>query len=191
MQPIPYAILGVMLATAAPGQEQNALNYLNQTREGLIVSVKDLTTAQWNFKPAPDRWSIAEVVEHLAVTEEGIESLVDHIPQAPAPAAGRDAAKVDAMVLAKMPDRSTKARAPQQLQPTGRWTPAVALEHFNAACDQLAADLRHTPDLRRHVIEHPAFGPLDGYEWILAAAGHAARHTEQILEVKADPHFPR
>jgi hypothetical protein len=34
------------------------------------------------------------------------------------------------------------------------------------------------------------FGPLDGYDWILAVAAHTARHTQQILEVKADPGFP-
>ena len=27
-------------------------------------------------------------------------------------------------------------------------------------------------------------------QWILAAAGHSKRHTEQIIEVKADPNFP-
>jgi hypothetical protein len=31
---------------------------------------------------------------------------------------------------------------------------------------------------------------MDGYQWILAVAAHSARHTQQILEVKADPKFP-
>jgi hypothetical protein len=39
-------------------------------------------------------------------------------------------------------------------------------------------------------VDHPVLGPLDGYEWILAAAAHSERHTKQILEVKADPNFP-
>lgn len=186
-----YAILALMLATAASGQDTNARNYLNETRDALFASVKGLTSAQWNFKPAPDRWSIAQVVEHIAVTEEGIEGILAQIAQAPAPAADFDDRAVDAMILAKMTDRSTKAQAPPQLQPTGRWTPADALQHFTAASDALAADLRDTTALRHHVIRHPAFGPLDGYEWVLAAAGHTSRHTQQIMEVKADPNFPR
>jgi len=30
-----------------------------------------------------------------------------------------------------------------------------------------------------------------GYEWILFIAAHSERHTKQILEVKADPNFPK
>ena len=32
--------------------------------------------------------------------------------------------------------------------------------------------------------------PMDGYQWIIATAGHSDRHTQQILEVKADGGFP-
>jgi len=42
----------------------------------------------------------------------------------------------------------------------------------------------------QHVFDHPALGPLDGYEWVLAVAAHTERHTKQILEVKADANFP-
>ena len=49
---------------------------------------------------------------------------------------------------------------------------------------------KSTADLRDHAINHPVFGQLDGYEWVLAVAAHSARHTKQILEVKADPNFP-
>jgi hypothetical protein len=31
---------------------------------------------------------------------------------------------------------------------------------------------------------------MDGYQWILAAAAHAERHTKQILEVIANAAFP-
>ena len=188
---IPYAILALMLAAAAPGQEPKPLNYLNESRAGLLAAVKDLTPAQWNFKPAPDRWSIREVVEHIVMVEEYVGSLLDRLPQAPAPAAGRDFHEVDTMILTKMPDRSTKYQAPPSVQPTGRWTPTAALEHFDNNRARLMAALGNTAELRRHVIAHPAFGPLDGYEWILAAAAHTERHTQQILEVKADPNFPR
>jgi len=37
----------------------------------------------------------------------------------------------------------------------------------------------------------PAIGTLDGYQWILLISGHERRHTLQILEVKADPNFPK
>ena len=48
-------------------------------------------------------------------------------------------------------------------------------------------------DLRDHFRDHPvpAIGTLDAYQWILLISGHTRRHTAQILEVKADPNFPK
>jgi len=34
-------------------------------------------------------------------------------------------------------------------------------------------------------------GMLDAYQWILLLSGHTERHTLQILEVKADPKYPK
>jgi len=46
-------------------------------------------------------------------------------------------------------------------------------------------------DLCDHFYTHPAFGVLDGYQWLLLLSSHSARHTEQIEEVKADRNFPK
>ncbi|MEW6736089.1 MAG: DinB family protein, partial [Acidobacteriota bacterium] len=35
----------------------------------IVNAVKDLSTQLTNFKPSPDKWSIREVVAHLADTE--------------------------------------------------------------------------------------------------------------------------
>ena len=190
-QRTPYVILSLLLATAASAQEPKALDYLNQTRDGVLAAVKGLTPAQWNFKPAPDRWSIAEILEHITVVEEFVAGMTDKLPELPPPAANFNAAKMDALILAKMPDRSTKAQAPPEIQPSGRWTTSEALKHFTAGNQRLSAALDNTPELRKHVAPHPVFGPLDGYEWILLVAAHNERHTQQMLEVKADPRYPR
>jgi hypothetical protein len=175
-----------------PAERENALSYLTQSREGVVAAVKGLSEAQLKFKPAADRWSVAEVVEHLALIEEIVnQGVLGKLSGAPAPTAGWDAKKVDAMVLAKVPDRSTKFQAPEPAVPTGRWTPAETLEHFLAGRAQTAAFLKSAPDLRGHVVSHPVFGAMDGYEWILAVAAHTDRHTKQILEVKADPAYPK
>jgi|ERR1051326_1025980 uncharacterized damage-inducible protein DinB len=187
----------VCLGAATTGQsitqteKEQAVRYLSETRTGVVDAVKGLSETQWKFKPAPDRWSVAEVVEHLAVTEEVlVQNILGKLDKAPAPAAERDAKQVDADILARVPDRSTKFQAPPAIAPTGRWTPEVALEHFLSGRAQSLVLLKSTPDLRQHVINHPVLGPLDGYEWILTAAAHTDRHTKQILEVKADPNFP-
>jgi hypothetical protein len=187
----------ISLAGGATGQDittmerEQALRYLAETRAGVIEAVKGLSEAQFNFKPAPDRWSVAECLEHIAIVENAVLSGVRvRLEKAPAPSADRDVKQIDALILAKVPDRSTKIQAPPPLAPTGRWTPAAALEHFFAGREQTVNWLKSDTDLRGHSVDHPVLGPLDGYEWILAAAGHSERHTKQILEVKADPNFP-
>jgi hypothetical protein len=189
------AALGLAAATATaqdptPAERKQAQRYLTDTRKGVEDAVKGLTDAQWKFKPAPGRWSVAEVVEHLALIEDVVHSILARLPESPAPASDRNVKEVDEMILGKVPDRTTKLQAPESAQPTGRWTPAGALEHFAAARNQTAALLASTPALRGHVFVHPYFGPLDGYQWIIAVAAHSERHTKQILEVKADANFP-
>jgi hypothetical protein len=187
----PLFLIAMAAAAQTPAEREHAVKYLTETRNSLSAAVAGLSDAQWNFKPSPDKWSIAQIVEHLAVTEDLISKkvLID-IKTAPAPAADRDAKQVDSTVVAKMTDRTTKYQAPEPIQPTGRWAHAEALQHLLDSRAQTIALVESTPGLRDHVIAHPAFGPLDGYEWALATAGHSARHTQQILEVKADPNFP-
>ncbi|HEY1185917.1 MAG TPA: DinB family protein [Bryobacteraceae bacterium] len=168
------------------------VQYLEQTRDAVAASVKGLSDAQLKFKAAPDRWSVAETLEHIAKAEDFIfQNVTDKIMKAPAGPADRDTAKIDAMVLAMIPDRSHKAQAPPPLVPTSSWTPAESLDHFLKSRAKTIAFLESTPDLREHAADSPLGQPLDAYEWLLFIAAHSERHTKQILEVKADPAFPK
>jgi hypothetical protein len=166
--------------------------YLQQTEDGVASAVKGLSEAQLKFKPAPDRWSVAETLEHIALAEDFIfQNINEKTMKAPAGAATRDIAKADAAVLAMVPDRSHKAQAPGPLVPSGRWTPAETLARFEKSRAHTIEFLQSTQDLRQHVIDSPLGQPLDAYEWLLFIGAHSARHTKQIEEVKADPNFPK
>ena len=188
----------LLLSTVAFGQEmtkadrERAVKYLEQTRDGVVAATKGLSEAQMKFKAAPDRWSVAETLEHIALAEDFLlQNVTEKIMKAPPGAANRDTAKTDAMVLAMIPDRSHKAQAPPPLVPTGRWTPAETLDNFLKSRAKTISFLQSTPDLRAHVAESPLGQPLDAYEWLLFVSAHSERHTKQILEVKADPNFPK
>ena len=188
----------LLLGTTAFGQtltqtdREKGEQYLEQTRDGVIAATKGLSEAQLKFKPAPDRWSVAETLEHIALAEDFIfQNVADKIMKAPAGPADRDTAKADALVLAAIPDRSHKAKAPEPLVPTSHWTPADTLDHFLKSRAHTIEFLQATPDLRAHVADSPLGQPLDAYEWLLFIAAHSERHTKQILEVKADPNFPK
>ncbi len=55
-----------------PEQIAKASRHLIKTRDALLQSVAGLTASQWEFKPAPDRWSVAEVLEHIILVETAI-----------------------------------------------------------------------------------------------------------------------
>src|SRR5713226_2023144 len=192
------ALLMMAGATAASAQEvtqaekDKALQYLETTKKNVLEATKGLSDAQWNFKPAPERWSVAQVMEHIAAAEDYLRGLTEEkVMKAPGDSS-RDVKQIDDMVLAMVPDRSHKADAPEPLRPTNRFgSPQGALKHFLESRAKTEAMLKSTPDLRAHAIDSPLGKKLDAYEWILFIAAHSDRHTKQINEVKADPNFPK
>src|SRR6202158_5762960 len=100
-----YAIaVTVMLALAGASakaqdvsraDKDRALQYLESTKKGVLDATKGLSPAQWNFKSAPDRWSVAQVMEHIAASEDFIRGMLkDKVMTAP-PEPGRDLKKID------------------------------------------------------------------------------------------------
>jgi hypothetical protein len=157
-----------------------------------------LSKQQWTFKPAPDRWSIAEIVEHMVAAQDYILGPVrKQLAKAPAPDE-RDTRRVDEILIDQMPDRTAKFQAPEFLKPAGRCAPADCMERLLKNYVELRKYLETTPDLRAHVVDAPAlkaiskgaYDSIDGYQAILLIAAHTERHAKQILEVRADAGFP-
>jgi hypothetical protein len=174
--------------------------YLDHVHTNLTGVIKRLSPAQWNFKPAPDRWSIAENVDHVEFVQGIVLGRVrDLLPTAPASAPDRDYRAVDAIVLGVFPHRFARFNAPEPLLPTSRFkSPQDALPRLAENTARLTAQLELTPDLRGRVLDAPPLKAstqgehtvMDGYQWLMTAAAHTERHTHQILELMADPNFP-
>jgi uncharacterized damage-inducible protein DinB len=182
-------------ATLSPEEREFALKNLQTTHDKFLQSIAGLSQKQWTFKPGPDRWSVAEVAEHITVSESTILGLIQkQVMASPAAPEKREQVKgKDEMILQRMPDRSHKAQAPEFLRPTGRWpTEADVTKAFEESRKVTMDYVRTTnDDLRDHFFDHPVFGTMDGYQWLLLLSSHSARHTAQIEEVKADPNFPK
>jgi len=186
---------GAVVASAqevTPAEKDRALQYLESTKKNVVEATKGLSEAQWNFKPAPDRWSVAQVMEHIAAAEDFLRDVTkDKVMTSPAGESGRDVKKTDEAVLAMVPDRTHKAQAPEPLVPSNRFgSPDGSLKHFAESRSATEDFLKSTAGLRDHVMDSP-LGKLDGYEFVLFIAAHSERHTKQINEVKADPNFPK
>jgi len=173
-------------------EKDKAIAYLESTKQGVLDATKGLSLAQWNFKPAPDRWSVAECMEHIASAEDYIRGMVENgVMKAPA-TPGRDIAAIDAGIIANVPARKNKIQAPDELKPTNRFgSPQAAIDHFVASRARTEEYLRSTAGLRDHTADSPTGQKWDAYEFILLIAAHSERHTNQIKEVKADPNFPK
>ncbi|MGE5645878.1 MAG: DinB family protein [Acidobacteriota bacterium] len=173
------------------GQRDFALSALHASRKAFLDSIAGLSEAQWKFKPAPDRWSIAECAEHAILTEERLFGLEQKTMQSPAVADRKIDRAADEAILKQVTDRSQKAKNPPEVAPTGRYaTPKEAAQAFRERRDQTLDYIRTTQDaLRSHTT---SFGPstMDAYQLLLIIAGHTDRHVGQIKEVKAAAGYP-
>jgi hypothetical protein len=195
------AIVMLIFAPAVPSgeaiskQDRDAVvKYLTTTRDQVIAETEKLSDAQWNFKPGPDRWSVGEVVEHLALAENFLAETRQKLMDGP-PATAEQVAKAkgqDALILKAIPDRTQKVQAPEPIQPKERFgpRPKVMAAFRDRRANTLAYAQKTNDDLRSRVGDSP-LGPLDAYQWLLFVAAHNERHLGQIREVKAHPNFPK
>jgi hypothetical protein len=175
-------------------ERDRALSELYASRKEFLDSISGLTESQWNFKPAPNVWSVAECAEHIAVTEDFFAALVPKLMQTPAqPEKRSQTSGKDEMLLVSSRDRSQKFQAPEMLVPKRRWPARAALiDHFRQSRDRMLDYVRTTDDdLRNHFSKHPVFKVVDAYQFILIMAGHSERHTAQLNEVKQNPNYPK
>ena len=73
-----YAATSAFSQTLTAADRDRALQYLENTKQAVLNATAGLSDAQWNFKSAPDRWSIAEVMEHIAAAEDFLMGMVDY-----------------------------------------------------------------------------------------------------------------
>ncbi len=190
------SVLLAMLASGAgleQGDRNYALSQLHATRKMFLDSLAGLSDAQWRFKPAPERWSIAEIAEHLVLTEDLLLGAVKKGLAQPANAPGRRGDRAqDEKLYAAWTDRSRKVSAPQPLIPTGRWAaPEAAAREFAARRGATLDFVRTTQDdLRGHTTK-VAGADGDLYDLVLLIAAHVDRHVQQIHEVKAELKYPK
>ncbi len=172
-----------------------ALQYLQGTREKLLAALDGLSEAQWKFKAAPERWSIAEIAEHIVLAEDQLYGFItNRMMKAPLAADAKRSAISDQQVIAATNDRSKQFSANDRGLPTGRWaTKAETLKNFEQVRARTVELIKTAPDdLRYRLAKNPAAGQeIDAFQWLLFAAAHCERHVAQINDVKAAPGFPR
>jgi hypothetical protein len=175
-------------------ERAKVVKYLTTMRDQVVSESAKLSDAQWNFKASPERWSVGEVVEHLALSEELIFGMQQKTAMGSEATTEQRAATKgkDEVIVQKIPDRTQKAQAPELLRPGQKLgARAEVLKAFQERRAKTLAYAQSTnDDLRSRVSESP-MGPVDAYQWLLFIAAHNERHLAQLREVKANPQFPK
>lgn len=174
-------------------ERKYAAQLLEETRDALMKKVRGLSPAQLNFKPEASAWSVAECVEHIAISENNIFGFCQAALQQPADPSKRSEVKMTDEALFKMiADRTKKVKTQEAFEPKGKFGSFEAtLAEFKTKRDNNINYVRTTgDDLRNHYNDFP-FGKIDAYQTILFMAGHSKRHIDQIDEIIKNPEFPK
>ena len=188
------AVLPVGAAAPISQADRDALTRdLEGSRKAFLNAIADVKTeAQWTYKPAPDRWSVAECAAHIIAAEQYFRDNIAATLKTPALPAAQQSTAGDGVIAKMVRDRSQKFQAPAALEPTGKVVPkAQAIKDFEATRAKTLDYVRTTQDPLR---EHGSGTPpqvTTAYQLVLMLSGHTERHTAQLLEVKASPGYPK
>lgn len=170
-------------------QERDAaVARLESSRDKLLTALHGVTEEEALFKPTPERWSILQLVEHLATSDPGLMGLIRKALESPAqPDLMEGARKHDHRFLGELkPLPRGVNKAPEFLLPKSEYSKlGEALAAFLRARETTLEYARSTQDdLRSHFSNHNLLGPMDGFQWLVACAVHVESHTLQILELR-------
>jgi hypothetical protein len=174
----------------SPAEREFVIEQLDQTRDALLRLLRGLSRDQLLYRPDPERWSIAENVEHLLVVEKRLVGAIEKVLQ-DSPDLSRCCAMSDAGVLHIVSKVEQPMQSPVHSLPKSRWPAETLVQEF-AAARQCTRDFTNTVngDLRRHFFPHPFFGDFDCYQWLLLIGAHCHRHTTQSEAVRNSSSFP-
>jgi hypothetical protein len=168
----------------APQERTEIVQNLERSREEFLAAVEGLTESQAQARPDPARWSVLDCVEHVTFVEERFLGFLEKAEKLDAPRIDKEK---EAGLMARIPDRSIRVKAPEAALPAGRFTTLEqALEQFNAGrARSIQFAENRCDDLYCLASAHPRFGPMNGVEFLVIIAGHSRRHGEQIREARA------
>jgi hypothetical protein len=168
------------------------LNYLDATRSALSEAIDSVPAARRCERPTPERWSVAEVLEHLNLVESRVsKSLARWIDEARSTGIGpesEDDTVLDSISRDGIADRSRRVTAPDPVQPSAGLDAEGAWAALQASRAGLRSAFVSGDGLALSQVErpHPFLGSINIYQWLVFVGSHEARHTAQIREIATE-----
>lgn len=130
-------------------------------------------------KPSLEKWSIAEIVEHLNISDKG--AYLAMLKPGPIPTEAEF--KESKLRIASMLGGAAGAWiAPEAAQPTGKYTnKAALLQDFMKVRNRLERQIETgNPAQLALGLEHPKLGFLTQQQWLEFLIWHTEHHLQQI-----------
>lgn len=176
--------------------------YLQRLQNAISSATAGLSVETLTRRPGADKWSIAEILEHLYLTYTGTIKGFEKCLQAGKPLA-RVPTLQDRMrttVVVKCGHMPGGRKAPQNSVPRGLPPERVLAEVVEkiAAMDAIITEAENKFGSGRRLLDHPILGPLQAREWRKFHWVHGRHHVKQmqrlrstLLEIKASSFEPR
>lgn len=169
---------------------QELIDFLVSHRREVHDAVSAVPAELRDRKPAPGRWSVAEVLEHLAMIERRVAALLTmRVTEAREQGVGPDPDTSSVVASFEhadiLTDRAKKIVTPKAGVPSGAVGTIAGTEALDTAQAEMIASLRSANgvSLQNLVAAHPVLGPLNLYHFIVALGLHDVRHAAQIREI--------
>jgi hypothetical protein len=169
------------------------LALLDRERAAFLASVERVPLARQTERPSPDRWSVAEIVEHIARIDTGVAKVLAMKSAEPLTAGPEElaGASMTPEKAARIRGRNERVEAPDRVRPSGTLTAEAAMTQLAHARAGLKGALLEADPAALDGAAHPhiLLGPLTLRAWVEFAAHHDARHAQQVAEL-ADLWYP-
>lgn len=164
------------------------VKYADDRRADLESAVAGLAYERWSERPTTESWSVAQVFDHLHLSESGTARLLAK-RIARAKEAGLGPERSDESVLGGLDFfpvvDGPKRQAPEIVVPRADARAPDVHDALRRSRGDLHAALREGDGLALGEVTatHPALGVINVYQWVLFVGQHEARHTRQVAEI--------
>ena len=168
---------------------EELLNFLLTSQMRLREAVDAVAPAKRDAPSVNGRWSLSQIIEHLALVEGGLTRLIrKRVADARAAGLGPEteiSSVLWSLDVSRALDRGQQIEAPDRVRPTGALTTDDAWHQLQAAHLDVREAVASTDGLAIGQISHPhpSFGVLNLYQWIVFIGVHELRHAQQIREL--------
>jgi uncharacterized damage-inducible protein DinB len=160
----------------------------DKIREKFKSVVADLPDDKVNAAVEGENWTVAAIVEHLSMVEDGMMKICAKLLREAEANQGKadGEANISGDFLQKLSmGREQKFQAPERVHPSGSKTVAESLtvmDENRARLYEMKTSFE-TVECADFIFPHPAFGDLSAHEWLALLGGHEMRHTAQIIRI--------